>query len=272
MTKPDLLPCPFCGGEAYTNSDKNKETAWVECFSCRTEGPWIKASNVGAAERQAEKEWNIRADTPLIARSPDRKWIQDQINKSEERLKDVSPATRKAMSDFVVGSSRADTRTPNKSAEVDLDAKAKLDAVYSERMLVVSMLAKMSGCSYGLGKDDNIDWEDEWRNVVYIDLPQGQVSWHIAPTDMHLFEGFPEYTGKWDGTFNGRSADFAKSVKQHLATGRADADVERLKWQTKLALDPGSDQPGAFDVAIGKTIDYLAASGHLATGKGGDEK
>lgn len=90
--------------------------------------------------------------------------------------------------------------------------KSKVNAAYTERMQVVLMLAKMSGCKYGVGKDDNESWEDEWRNVVYIDLPQGQVSWHIAPHDMHLFEGFPTYEGKWDGTFNGRSADFAKSV------------------------------------------------------------
>lgn len=97
----------------------------------------------------------------------------------------------------------------------------KLNEIYSERMIVVCMLAKMSGCNYGLGKDDNVDWEDEWRNVVYIDLPEGQVSWHIAPQDMHMFDDFPAYQGKWDGTFNGRSAEFAKSVKALTAIEQA---------------------------------------------------
>lgn len=88
----------------------------------------------------------------------------------------------------------------------------KLNAVYSERMMVVRMLAVMSGCKYGIGKDDNTEWEDAWRNVVYIDLPQGQVSWHIAAADMHLFADFPPYEGKWDGKFSGRDPEFAKSV------------------------------------------------------------
>ena len=91
--------------------------------------------------------------------------------------------------------------------------KDRTDKAYSERMMAVRMLAILSGCVYGLGKDDNEAWEDEWRNVVYIDLPQGQVSWHIAPHDMHLFADFSQYDGKWDGKFNGGNADFVKGIK-----------------------------------------------------------
>lgn len=88
-----------------------------------------------------------------------------------------------------------------------------LNKPYSERMMVVRLLAITCGFQYGVGKDDNENWDDEWRNVVYIDLPQGQVSWHIAPHDMHLFEDFPKYEGKWDGNFNGNDVDFIKSMK-----------------------------------------------------------
>lgn len=89
-----------------------------------------------------------------------------------------------------------------------------MNKVYTERMLVVRALAVMSGCPYGIGQDDNDDWDDEWRNVVYIDLPQGQVSWHIAPHDLYIFEGFPEYKGEWDETYNGKCVDFMKGVKR----------------------------------------------------------
>ena len=92
------------------------------------------------------------------------------------------------------------------------DDEEKLNSAYTQRMIAVRMLAVMSGCNYGLGKDDNEDWDDEWRTVVYIDLPQGQVSWHIAPHDLHLFDDFPQYKGKWDGNSNGSSAEFAKKV------------------------------------------------------------
>jgi hypothetical protein len=91
--------------------------------------------------------------------------------------------------------------------------KEALDEAYTQRMIVVRMLAIHSGCTYGVGRDANEDWDDDWRNVVYVDLPEGQVSWHISPRDLHLFEDFPKYEGMWDGLFNGRNADFAKSMK-----------------------------------------------------------
>ena len=65
---------------------------------------------------------------------------------------------------------------------------------YSERNRTVILFAKTAlqlGLKAGVGKDDNTQWDDEWRNVVYIDLPQGQVSWHISPTEIHLLEGLP---------------------------------------------------------------------------------
>lgn len=107
-----------------------------------------------------------------------------------------------------------DNETKYYGADVVENLQLKLNAAYTERMLAVRMLAVLSGYNYGLGKDDNTHWDDEWRNVVYIDLPQGQVSWHIAPHDMHIFEGFPVYDGKWDGKFNGRDTEFAKSVNR----------------------------------------------------------
>ncbi len=87
------------------------------------------------------------------------------------------------------------------------------DDVYTQRLLAVRLLAVLCGFNYGVGVDDNDDCDEVWRNVVYIDLPQGQVSWHIAPRDLHIFEDFPMYSGKWDGTFNSSDVDFIKRVK-----------------------------------------------------------
>lgn len=87
---------------------------------------------------------------------------------------------------------------------------------YTERMIAVRLLAIYSGFPYGVGKDTNESWDDEWRNVVYIDLPSGQISWHIAPNDLHLFADFPPYTKGWDGTFKNRSTEFALSIKPSL--------------------------------------------------------
>ena len=88
----------------------------------------------------------------------------------------------------------------------------KLNQAYSERNCAVILavkLALLQGLNAGKGKDGNTDWEDEWRNVVYIDLPNGkQVSWHIAPSEVHLLKDIPEYKGKWDGTYLSKGEEF----------------------------------------------------------------
>lgn len=111
----------------------------------------------------------------------------------------------------------------HEAVKAEWDAlKEQLDrksTAYTERMIAVRLLVLKSGLNYGVKKDDNESWDDDWRNVVYIDLPEGQVSWHIAPHDLHLFDDFPQYTGKWDVGCNGKSVSFAKSIKPKALKG-----------------------------------------------------
>ena len=61
------------------------------------------------------------------------------------------------------------------------------DTNYDERYLLVFKavyLALAHGINAGIRLDNN---EPEWP-VVYIDLPTGQVSWHM-----------PQHTSQWDG-------------------------------------------------------------------------
>lgn len=80
--------------------------------------------------------------------------------------------------------------------------KEKLDAVYAERNQCVAALAFMAvkaGIKAGIGRDASESCEDEWRNVVYIDLPTGQVSWHFHESEMKLLYGLPDYETEYDG-------------------------------------------------------------------------
>lgn len=92
---------------------------------------------------------------------------------------------------------------------------ADLDNVYSQRNELAVALAKLTiatGGSAGRGLDGASE-DREWAHVVYIDLPDGtQVSWHMAPDDVHLLDGLPTYPGAWDGTFIGRAAGWTKDV------------------------------------------------------------
>ena len=57
MEKPELKPCPFCGGEAHMNGCGN--TWWV---SCDTEGCVCQiGGKLQHTELQAVKAWNKRA-------------------------------------------------------------------------------------------------------------------------------------------------------------------------------------------------------------------
>ncbi|MCF0055533.1 hypothetical protein [Dyadobacter sp. CY356] len=92
--------------------------------------------------------------------------------------------------------------------EITLD---KLNSVYTERMICVCLLAKLS---QRLGYEVVVRpaKEAEWA-VIYIQLPEGQLSWHISDHDMHLFESFPiSENAQWDGTWNGRNPEFVKGI------------------------------------------------------------
>jgi hypothetical protein len=77
------------------------------------------------------------------------------------------------------------------------DMRAAKDGAYLERNRVVAALA----CCFpaGVGRTAIEGWDPEWENVVYIDLPTGQVSWHFHDDHAHLFASLQKYPGTWDG-------------------------------------------------------------------------
>jgi hypothetical protein len=67
--------------------------------------------------------------------------------------------------------------------------------VYSERNRVVQALGRMAKqIGYNVGIKD--DKEDKQYVILYIDLPTGQVSWHIPRKE--IVGKFPQYSGDWD--------------------------------------------------------------------------
>ncbi len=72
--------------------------------------------------------------------------------------------------------------------------RAEKDGAYHERNQVVAALAKLFPS--GIAVDPN---EPDWP-VLYIDLPDGQVSWHFQRSEaIDLLAGIPKYNGEWDG-------------------------------------------------------------------------
>lgn len=83
-------------------------------------------------------------------------------------------------------------------------ARAAKDLAYSERNQLLSLLARMAlalGWKAGTAQHpaEDTTWEEDWRTLLFVDLPTGQASWHFHDSERHLLAGLPEYGGKWDG-------------------------------------------------------------------------
>ena len=72
-----------------------------------------------------------------------------------------------------------------------------INAVYRERDQLVAALSKHYQAH--LTRHEGDDWEDEWRNIVCIHLPTGQVTWHVHDSEVRLFVHLDERPGHWDG-------------------------------------------------------------------------
>ena len=61
---PELLPCPFCGGEAVITIDRGRDTVGIECRKCTAHmtPSWSMASEVWA-----RRSWNTRVSQTLPA-------------------------------------------------------------------------------------------------------------------------------------------------------------------------------------------------------------
>lgn len=76
------------------------------------------------------------------------------------------------------------------------------DTAYSERNKLVAALSKLFPASLERHPKDDRSWEDDWRWIVMMDLPSGQVSWHVHDSELpnfnHLHREAENYHS-WDG-------------------------------------------------------------------------
>jgi hypothetical protein len=79
---------------------------------------------------------------------------------------------------------------------------AEKDGAYLERNRVVAALASLArrlGWEAGTARTAIEGWSPEWHGCVYVDTPQGQLSWHYHDDQGGLFAHLPAYSRKWDG-------------------------------------------------------------------------
>lgn len=83
-------------------------------------------------------------------------------------------------------------------AEVEKEKKSKDDA-YHERNMMVAALTKLFPSYLARHDENDKEWERDWMWIVYIELPTGQVSWHIHDSERDLFNHLEVKENKWDG-------------------------------------------------------------------------
>lgn len=83
------------------------------------------------------------------------------------------------------------------------DYRAERDAAYVERNRCVAALARLiiagGGRAWLADHQDDPSWDPEWKTIVFIDGPTGQLSWHLHDSDVPLFADLVRGPNVWDG-------------------------------------------------------------------------
>jgi len=102
-------------------------------------------------------------------------------------------------SDFYVHASAMAKLIADQQARIQ-ELEAQKDGAYSERNRLVAALSKLFPSWIEWHSEEDTTWDNDWRNIVYINLPTGQVSWHIQDGEIDHFQHLTKKVGSsWDG-------------------------------------------------------------------------
>lgn len=74
------------------------------------------------------------------------------------------------------------------------------EQAYLERNNLVAFLSKIFPSYLGTHEKEDLTWDRAWLNIVYIETPEGQLSWHFHVSLLHLFSHLEHREGNhWDG-------------------------------------------------------------------------
>lgn len=73
------------------------------------------------------------------------------------------------------------------------------DNAYTERNALVALLSKLFPSHLMRHEESDLSWEDDWRNIVCVELPTGQACWHIHDKELVNFTHLVYQENNWDG-------------------------------------------------------------------------
>lgn len=84
------------------------------------------------------------------------------------------------------------------------EARQSKDAAYAERDQLVAALSKLFPSFLARHPEADAEWDDDWRWIVFVELPTGQASWHIHDSELDWFDHLDRRDGQWwDGHTTG---------------------------------------------------------------------
>lgn len=83
-------------------------------------------------------------------------------------------------------------------AELAVYREAK-DSAYKERDSLVACLSKLWPSHLCRHPDEDTEWEKDWRWIVCVHSPEGQLTWHIHDSELAAFGHLSESENHWDG-------------------------------------------------------------------------
>lgn len=121
-----------------------------------------------------------------------------------ERVEEFKKEFWKLSGDSVTELDRKqDEYVQNMLTETDQQArdeeKESKDSAYRERNMLVCALTKLFPAYLARHDESDESWERDWMWIVYIDLPTGQVSWHIHDSEFTKFSHLEIKENNWDG-------------------------------------------------------------------------
>lgn len=121
-----------------------------------------------------------------------------------DRLAAASPAPTELSAFLKDGETAAECVARNR-ADVDVtlgllaNALSQKDSAYAERDRLVCALSKLWPSHLARHPDEDVTWDNDWRWIVCIHGPTGQLTWHIHDNERGWFDHLSVRDGHWDG-------------------------------------------------------------------------
>lgn len=242
-------------------------------------GPWrwegpdedviYDADDVEVCRFVAGNPDTFEADAALIASAPDLSAQVAALTDENQRLRAEAANASAIIGTFTPGGPTYDelVREGDRLAAEVERLKGEKDGAYSERNRCVAFIARMAwtlGWACWRGKHDPADttWDADWRNIVFIAAPTGQLSWHIHDSELPLFAWIPSGLTEWDGHSTEekyrRMASFNEGHSAALRSAMSEAAT--LRAQLEEARRESED----LQVKLSEAFDSEVHSGHAA--------